>query len=224
MEEKVLEKVKKLLALSNDSGSSKEESQTALLLAQQMMVKNNLTMQDIKTIESNSSREIVHGITQCLNKTPWWYQSLSTILADNFKCVCIKEKFKGKGYSCINFVGHPEDVDICKEIYFYAVKQITYLSDRYSTYYTTKIARVPKPGIKNDYITGYLFGIKTKFDEQVKKNDWGLIVTCDNEVLDTLKGCHKVPNTKAKSGNTIDALTKGYSQGLKFTPTVGAIE
>ena len=46
--ERVLEKVKKLLALANDRGATEGESQTALLMAQKIMAENNLTIKDVE--------------------------------------------------------------------------------------------------------------------------------------------------------------------------------
>ena len=101
---------------------------------------------------------------QRLHGVPWWHKSLANILSNNFKCECVIYAAHGVGgYSYVRFIGHPEDAEICKTVYQFAVGKISHLSDKYSTSYKKyQNPNANKAGIKNDYIRGYLKWHKVK--------------------------------------------------------------
>lgn len=226
--ERVLEKVKKLLALANDRGATEGESQTALLMAQKIMAENNLTIKDVEA--NDKPREVIFEQTAKTSRLPWWHKSLANILSNNFKCECVTTRHHGVGgYSYVRFIGHPEDAEICKTVYQFAVGKISHLSDKYSTSYKKyQNPNANKAGIKNDYIRGYLNGVKSKFAEQVSRNNWGLVVVCDPDVTDALNSIEHLHHTKTtlniNSEGSQRAYKDGYINGHDFEPTIGAIE
>ena len=54
MDNKIISKVQNLLELAYDAPND-EEGQTALLMAQKLMVKHNLSMSDIKASQKNDN-------------------------------------------------------------------------------------------------------------------------------------------------------------------------
>lgn len=54
MSNKIIDKVKNLLELAYDAPDD-EEGQTALLMAQKLMVKHNLSLSDVKEAETNQN-------------------------------------------------------------------------------------------------------------------------------------------------------------------------
>lgn len=219
--EKVLDKVRKMLALAGNN-PSEEEAQSAMLLAQKLMVKHNLTMDDVEV--PNEEKEVTEETVTGFTRTPWWYKSLGSIIAGNFKCECFYRNRNGQ--SSVRFLGLAEDVQIAKEIYKYAFDSINYHARKY-------VRRVRDnggntKGVRNDFVVGYLEGLKAKFEEQkeANKEDWGLVLVLDpavQDVLDNMKFTKSKPSRATRQGNA-EAYSSGYKHGNSFAPRAGNIE
>jgi len=57
IENKVLERVKKMIALGNDAAATEAERETALRMAYNLLAKYNLSMSDLPEDESHEARE-----------------------------------------------------------------------------------------------------------------------------------------------------------------------
>lgn len=79
--EKILEKIKNLLSLAED-GNNDEESQTALLMAQKLMLKYKISHQELS---ENDKNEIVIRSLSIYKRVYWWEKVLVQIIADNFR-------------------------------------------------------------------------------------------------------------------------------------------
>lgn len=223
-QEKVIDKIQKLLALAEDK-SSASESQAAMLKAQKLMAKHSLTAADVNSHLDVESKVIIRPMQE-YKRLPWWHKCLAFIIAKNFKCRSITTRSHKFQLSYIQFVGHPEDIEICASVYDFAVRQITFFAEYYNKKWKHQIG-YRGVSVKNDYIAGYLKGMEAKFKEQVDKNQWGLIVVCDKSVNDAFE--HKI-NTHAKSHVNAQflgdpqAISDGFADGKRFMPTNGAIE
>lgn len=213
-------KIRKVLALAKNPGT-KEEGEAAMLAAQRMMAENNIVEADVNV--ANPIQKEVVAEAGSTNKRPvWWYGNLASILADNFKCYVYIQQFKSTGVTSIMFLGMKNDVELVKEVYAYAIKIIDYNSKKYADEHR-HLGRYA--GIKNQYIMGFLAGLKVKFDEQVKHNNWGLIVVKDALVevkFKTMK-LGKAPHTRAKVDSNDVARNDGYNHGKQFKPVAGEL-
>ncbi len=70
------------MAIANDNKSD-EESQSAFLLAQKLMIKHDISSGEIT--ERCAEQEIVKGQATAYKRLFWWERSLARIIADNFK-------------------------------------------------------------------------------------------------------------------------------------------
>lgn len=226
MNVQILDKIRKVLAKSSNN-PSKEEAETALLMAQKMMVENGITMQDLNT-EKIAKEVIDIDITE-KQKTPFWYKKLAKIIADNFKCYSYTQmKYQG---SSIKFMGLKQDVETTKEIFYYAVKTITYNYKQYlkniKNYEIMTNDNTHFTGIKNSYILGYLVGLDEKFKEQVNKNQWGLILIKDIDVQNAYKKMN-LKTVHSSSHIRIDRNSEhkqnGYTQGKQFQMISGELK
>jgi maltooligosyltrehalose synthase len=224
---KVTEKIEKLLALANNN-SSEDEAESAMLLAQKLLAENGLSMADVEQHETEK-QPVNEIMTRQMYRLPWWHGTLAAIICENFKCEHVIHYYRTEGiYSgaCVRFLGHPDDLEICKRVYTFAVYQITELSRRYVKSYKARCYKpVNAAGIKNDYITGFLCGMREKFRAQVEENQWGLVVQSDEEVQAALKklitGKRKI--STIRSAGSIEAQSAGYARGKDFEPAVGEI-
>jgi hypothetical protein len=223
----VLEKVKKLLALANNN-SSKSESENAMLMAQKILAENGLSMSDVEKQEQKK-QPVNEGFTPRLSRMPWWHGQLAGVISQNFKCEFLVQYYhlnNAHTGSCIHFFGHPDDMEICRHVYLFALQQIDVLSRRYVKAYKARCyGSVNSAGIKNDYISGFICGLRDKFRKQVESNQWALAIQSDEEVRAAKK--RKITGKKAKtrihSAGSTEAKAAGYKQGKSFEPITGEI-
>ena len=221
VDEKVLNKIKKALALAN--AESDHESHTAMLLAQQMLAKYGLEVEDIEDLDdiqgpANSTKEVMEMYASKATKLQWWQKDLSGIIARNFRCYNYWRTRNGK--SRIVFLGIKEDTQIAREVFQYAQASIEYLSIRYldNEGIVDYSERTRK---RNDYIQGFLSGLSARFREQVETNEWGLILVKDDAVVerhDKMK-FNKDPGSSASRGWDSDAIDAGYQDGKSMDHT-----
>lgn len=82
MESKIIEKVQNLLELAYDAPND-EEGQTALLMAQKLMVKHNLSISDVKTYQKNDN--IGETVGHWESRMAWWKEKLVIFIITKYK-------------------------------------------------------------------------------------------------------------------------------------------
>ena len=205
----IIQKISKVLALATNNPIP-EEGQTAMLLAQKMMIENNLEFSDI--VVKTYSKEIINDTIKESTRILWWYKKLSGIIARNFKCYnYIQMSYQN---TSIKFVGIKEDVELAKNVFNYAAEIIPYHYNLYIKQNKIKSSS----GIKNQYILGFLKGLEEKFTEQVKQNNWGLIIVKDSDVIKEYNklNCKTVNNNFYINMDDIRHRMEGHSQGKQF--------
>lgn len=81
-EERILDKVKKLLALANNAGATEGERDNALRMAHNMLAKHNLAMRDLEEHEQQEGREEVKSETFGMQ----WCRAIARDMANLFFC------------------------------------------------------------------------------------------------------------------------------------------
>lgn len=216
--EDVIRKIQKALALAHDK-SSEKESQSAMLLAQRLMLKHNLSMSDI-SIQQTNEKNTRTGFIR-LNRIEWWQRGLAAIIADNFKSYF----FFSHG-SHIGFLGLEEDVTIATELFEFGCKMIKYHASRYLSSRQEWRSRKYANALKNDYINGFLSGLNDKFKEQVEKESFALVLIKDEIVVQAYEDM-KLKKGKPWQRSTAqdeDAVKQGYIDGKNFRKPQAAIE
>ncbi len=91
--EKILEKIRKVLAKANNNPSA-EEAETAMLIAQRIMVENNLCMDDVILTEgSEIKKEAVEVTMSDKMRLAWCEKDLTNVIAKNFRCKSFSRSF-----------------------------------------------------------------------------------------------------------------------------------
>lgn len=221
--ERILEKVRKMLALAGNN-PSQEEADSALLMAQRMLAKYNMTISDIEDINDADLKEVINeGVTDYA-KTPWWHKRLSYIIASNFKCKSYNNK--SGGYSRIRFVGFKEDVEVAKEVFNYALE----VANKKALQFTRKVRDRGEStaGVRNDYLIGFTDGLEAKFKEQVQSDKClALAIVIPTEVTNYVES-----NLTLRKGRTsmvvqqgnAEAKMEGYNAGKSFNMIKGHIQ
>lgn len=129
--QKIINKVKGLLDIAKDSNQD-EETQTAFLLAQKLMVKYDIKKSSIQ----DQQRPVEYGVLERCQKLSLLKQRLANVIAENFKVIFVRTG--SCGYFNYNFYGYSSDVELAKNIYFLAVKIIQYRTKKYLNNYYLK--------------------------------------------------------------------------------------
>lgn len=184
--ENIIKKVRGLLALSRDHKSD-EESQSAFLKAQKLMIKYQLSDLDVGDYEAD---EILRTMAKVHVTVPkklfWWERQLANIIARNFRC----KNFITSTYmkKRVTFFGYGGDLELAKEMYILAYEVILQHSKDYvkAFYKETGIDRdrYYTESVKVSYMNGFLDGLDDRFKEQVAmlRQDYPLMVLVPEEV------------------------------------------
>lgn len=198
--EKIIEKIKGLLALGDKSRNCEEtEAEAALLKAHELMAKYNVSVE----ITEEEKISYVHEV--CESKWNMGFRKpLARIIADNFRCECY---LKGSGGSVV-FFGHSTDARIAREVFEFAYSFAMKEGNRcYNKNY--QMGRNTR-GVFNSYVKGFLKGIEQKLGEQ----SVALMVVTPPDVKDKYDELSK--NFKNGSGGMRDTGfdRDAYSQGV----------
>lgn len=202
MEEKIIEKIQKLLSLANSSNEN--EAMAAALKAQELMAKYEINLSQVQ--ENHEDREIVEKIYFQTGKHEMkkWKYGLASIIANNFMC-------KTFCYGAdVVFYGYKEDAEIALRTFQYLYETGNKFAVRY--YNRCKKEGKPTNGVMNTYLTGFKAGIKQVLEKQCT----ALMIVTPQKVIDAydekMQGA-KVHTIKIKSAKDTDAYNEGKFDG-----------
>lgn len=218
---KLLDKIEKLFALANNNSNS-EESARAMLKAQEMMAKYQISEKTVKRNANKCPADVINRDVKLYVSLPWWHGELATIIAGNFRCkaaiAVVAHSITKKTYKTIRFYGHSSDVDICVETFEYAIKEINRNSRKYANSFKDDPTCDKIKAIKDNYIGGFLNGLNHKYRTQVNEKHWGLVLLCPKDVTTefgkNIKGQYTVKTPEL--GDYEKALQNGYMEGFRF--------
>ncbi len=125
MNEKVIQKLKKLLALAEDNGATESEAETAMRLAQELLVKHNLSMEDLQGSENDTN--IIESIEDESSPSQWKHMIWSNT-ARLYFCRHLYSGFVYRKRVRHFVVGRPENVETTKCMARYFIKTIQKLA------------------------------------------------------------------------------------------------
>ena len=158
MDARIIEKIRKLLAMTEERGASENEAMVAALKAQKLMAEYNLTIADIE--DENAKNEIVEEGVDAGTKYKWKYR-LANIIAVNF---CCKVFIVGK--SKVVFYGYENHAKIAKEVFSFLFNTGNKLANNY--YYRCMKDGRDTIGVKNTFLNGFCDGIKEVLGQQCR--------------------------------------------------------
>jgi hypothetical protein len=209
--EKITAKIKKLLNLAGNN-PNKEEAQAAMLKAQELLLQYKIEMHEV---ESTDKVKIKECKTNEGCNTPWARQ-LAHIIADNFRCMMCFNNYRNS--RTVVYFGEEDDAEVACGMYDYAVVWLNKSACNYATMMRNKHG-ITK-GVKQDYILGFLQGLKDKFAEQIKQNEcYALAVVVPKTVKEYVE---KQEIKKVTLSNTMNvhgsqaARVAGYNDGKNF--------
>jgi len=120
VEDKILERVKKMIALGNDSAATDAERETALRMAYNLLAKYNLSISDLPEDQSNEVRER-QDIVISADK---WARSLAHAVAKLFFCRYFYSSTGTSGKDKLCFVGRQSNVITARYMSEHLIKSV----------------------------------------------------------------------------------------------------
>jgi len=211
---KIIDRVKKILALANNN-TNEHEAASAAATAAKLMEKYNLSQSEV-IIKELSDEDCVTKDTagKEYRAMPKWMGSIAIGVARMFDCEC---KFEFNfGRKSIAFYGYDVDVIVCKQTYIYLLDEINRLTDvwwqtadqRFYGQSANKCKNSYKQGISNTINTRLSAETKErKQREQVQQAGTSLVIVKKNAIAKKFGGF------KYKSGRTRTGDHSAYQAG-----------
>lgn len=205
METDYRDKIRKLLALAESPVEA--EAQAALLKARALMAKHKLSEADIEDTGEKKAKRILTNITFSMRRDPWILH-LSTVIGKNYCCQNFSNRKKGKQTRTIGFIGLEGDVELCIEVFKYAMGCIC-----------GNMKHVAECN-RDSYAMGFITGIKKAFEAQNGENqEWSLVLVMPKEVTEASSDLkYEAYAPKALSTLNKKSWEDGFSQGKAFNP------
>lgn len=211
MNEKIIEKVQKLLELAGNN-PNENEAQAAMLKAQQLMAKYHIEAAQVT--KKDEVKEVDTTIIEGGQSTAWAIR-LANIITSNFRCNLLRVPGQG-----LMFVGLKEDVAIARGVYVFASNVLEKNMKKLRRQYRKQ--GLSTEGISQDYAAGFLAGLKKKYDDQVNQNEWALVLVKDELVVARTQ---ELVNPKAKTYQAKAKARRGdaglYAKGYYDGNTLG---
>lgn len=156
--EQIMEKVKKLLALSQ-SECNEHEAISASLMAQKLLAKYNI---DIEEVTGEPKEEEIEETLVDVGTGNSWKYALAFGIADNYCCKCYasgSEKFYFRGYR--------SDIMIARQVFAYLFSVCKRLGKAYEREYRKNTVGSAE-GVFNSYCAGFVQGVKSELAKQCR--------------------------------------------------------
>lgn len=228
--DKILEKIRNLLALAED-GANDEESQTALLMAQKLMLKYKISQNDLN--EGGEMKIVVKSLS-VYKRIYWWEREMAGIIAENFRVMLYLQNSRLPHQNSLQrkivFMGYPEDVELAYEMYHFAIDAMKHYASLHLRK-KSKYSSETKSDLRKSYYQGFMDGLKDKFEKQredlvAEDNAYALMIQTPSDVVDKfkteIKGTVKFKQQVLSKDNL--AYSDGYDQGKSMTMAKGYLD
>ena len=206
MNNAIVKKIQKLLALADSKrNDSESEAQAALLKAQELMAQYGVQMSDV---DVDANDPVSYSLETCEHKGNKGFRcQLSVIIARNFRCKTIR-----MGNKQVAFFGHSDDAKVAKSAFEYAYHFAKKNGDKYVGEARRNCEETKN--VFNSYVRGFLNGLCQKLDTQCQ----ALVLVVPEDVKTEFN--NQFPNLgvhhgglTAKGSMDINAHNQGITDG-----------
>jgi hypothetical protein len=213
--EKAKDRIRKLLNLAGGN-PNENEAEVAILKAQELLLKYKIEESEL---EDGKAPELNIVKLRCeKDANTAWEMEIATILEANFGVILYY--MTGHGRKVPVFFGEDDKAQACKDLYEFIAPWLNKRACNYATMMRNKHGVVK--GVKQDFIIGFLRGLREKFKEQTASNEsYALVVVVSKEVReeyeDFSKGFGKVSMPSMVVHGSREAREAGYQEGKNFS-------
>ena len=208
--EKMVDKVRKLLALAGNN-PEEGEAKTALMMANKLIAQYNLDLSE------ETGEKIEYVILSAKHSNNEGYRTLlASVIAPSFRC---KVVLVG---SIVHFFGRKQDAESCVEVF----KYVSRVAHNIGLRLERKARQEGKNthGVANSYWRGFVAGINRELSEQCR----ALMVVVPEDVKDEFasrfEGCKPYRGGMRRTGYDDNAYTQGVQDGQHSMRTRKEIE
>ena len=210
MKEKIIEKVRKLVALGTNEGASDGERENAMRMAHAFLAKHNLSMLDL---EESSDRTT----TQYKVWADAYRVQLAAGCADLFFCYLFKTKNRDPKLNIVTFVGRKDNIITATEMTDYLIKSVN--------------AEAKRLGMGNAFKNGAAAAIRARVREMIAKPNMVETSSCTDLMVIGLHKSELIANQDfVKNQLSLNLVSKKapkrnldaeeYAAGKQFGKTV----
>ena len=179
--EKLIERIKKLLAVTEKRGATEQEAIQAALMAQKLMAEY-----DVNEYELGGDSEPIDESKTKRGRT--WEAILAQVVAENFRCKCftqmdyMSERAKKRTAHMV-FYGYRHDAEAARIVYERLASVGHKQALRHAKKREEELMRQGDWGVKrkylyNDFVTAYIEGVKSVLEKQSQ----ALMIVCPPKV------------------------------------------
>jgi hypothetical protein len=220
----IIEKIQKLLALSNSS--NEHEAALAAAHAQRLLSEHNLAMADVEAMQRPQSADRVE--TTVAKTLPKWVRNLSSGVCSAFDCQAIHHPAQGK----MTFIGVGADVQVASYTFSYLDRTIRKLCSSFMKYRVNDsnlLSNRNRELMRQSYYLGAVSTINSQLVQQKVQTPItpgalvpikeGLIKKAMSELgaIRTVRGRRSYINTHAYSQGQSDGKNVSIHKGLAAT-------
>lgn len=202
--EKMVEKIKKMMALA-ENNPSEEEALAAALQAHKLMAKYNIHESEVSLEEVKEDIVSIFSEQKHNSNLHKWRKQLGAIVAKAFRCKCY---ISGKD---VVFRGYKDDAHLALDVYL----MLYTVGDKLgSKAYSEQVKELGTgKGAYNSIVVGFLYGVRDAFNEQCT----ALMIVTPKEVEEDWESFSANMRTSKTSFRVMDRelYAKGYSEGKK---------
>ena len=224
MDENIVEKITKLLALSESPNEN--EARAAMLKARQLMAEHKLRPEDVTAKKSETVVKRTIGIF-CTKMTDTWAVRLNQLVAGHYCCIGYRHRVAGEKKVELGLIGLSEDFAICERIAKYAHESVKSRCNDLKR--LGRKSGMNGPDIReacNSYGWGFCAGLAEAYDRQTREHqEWGLVLSVPKPVNDAAGVMNSAtflePSLKRSHE---DFVRIGYADGREFDPATRIAE
>nr|WP_321466782.1 DUF2786 domain-containing protein [uncultured Desulfobulbus sp.] len=213
MDGKILDKIKKLLALGQSTNP--HEAANAVSKAQQLMQEYQLTMQDV---ELTSIGEVATKMTNTSRKQPRWHVGLIHVVCSAFGVEPFVQYYLGAEPIC-KFIGRHEKIEVA--VYFYVVlsRRIKQARRQYISTLSRRMKAANRTARADLFCEGWVHGVARNITKPAQsEKEAGLIKEYIRQRYPfVIEAKSRATNLKNKE----DSLYKGYAAGMEVEVNTG---
>lgn len=217
--DKIIERIQNLLELAEDGGND-DESQTALLLAQKLMLRYKISQQDIAGDDQEAKVELKS--LSVYKRIYWWERDLAQVIADNFRVMMYMQSNHFPHQKSVQrklvYMGLREDLYLAYDMFHLASTSMRH----HATFEVQTLAEEfpdASPGqLRKMYYQGFIDGLASKFQQQRKEiqeeNDkYALMIKVPKEVQEAFE--EKVEGIIQFEAQEVSTDSRAYQRGYQ---------
>ena len=214
MDNKIIEKIQKLMSLADSP--NKHEAESAMAKAQELMTKHNIEMQSIENYDSEYVKEQTEGYSRATVESKY----INNLLSEFFFVRLVSSR--GRGQTFLNIIGEKNNVKTALHMRVYLTNVFKSLWKEYK-----KENNAPN-GSKQSFYMGIMSGFTEVMNEKraATCESMDMVLVNDPKVDDKVSELFprlRKASTSRVNLNDSQAISAGHSQGRSLNVNSGAI-